>query len=144
MMTIPSKIGTRNILFPKFMFAATSSLTWGTTGWKAKRSVGKKKAGSSVNPDPPAMVLTLEPDRRELLGKCAKSDPSSFLERNDGGAAQRWGFGIKVYKEASFSEVIKKKKTFNLTHGHHESADLRRTLTCPYRNQVRLRGAHRL
>lgn len=62
------------------------------------------------------MVLTSEPGRRELPGKCAKRDPS-FLERSDGGAAQRWWswwwwwwFGIKkVYKEASFSEVGKKK-----------------------------------
>lgn len=58
------------------------------------------------------MVLTSEPGRRELPGKCAKRDPS-FLERSDGGAAQWWwwGFGIKkkVYKEASFSEVGKKK-----------------------------------
>lgn len=46
----------------------------------------KNAAGSSVNPDPPAMVLTLEPDRSELPGKCAKRDPSPFLERNDGGA----------------------------------------------------------
>lgn len=138
-MTIPSKTGTRNILLPKFMFAATSSLTWGDywLGGKEVREKKKKKraAGSS------AMILTFEPDRRELPGKCAKRDPSSFWERNDG-AAQRWGFGIRVYKEASFSEV--KKKTFNLSHGHHKSADLHRILTCLYRNQVLLRDAHTL
>lgn len=72
----------------------------------------KRAAGSSVNPDPPAMVLTFEPDRRELPGKCAKTDPSSFLERNDGGAAQRWGFGIKVYKKKPDFQRWKEKKNF--------------------------------
>lgn len=138
-MTIPSNTGTRNILLPKFMFAATSSLTWGTTGWEAKRSVEKTRSWILSEPRSAGNGPHIWARSQRTFRQMRKGRSIFFPGRK----RQRWGFGMKVYKEACFSEV-KKKKTFNLSDGQYESADLHRTLTCPYRNQVRLRGSHRL
>ena len=133
-MTIPSKTGTRNILLPKFMFAATFSSIWGTTGWEAKRSVEKTRcwilSGARSAGKGPYIWARSHRTSRQM-----RKERSIFFPGKKGRrcrAAVR-GSGLRSIKKP-VCQRKNQKTTFNLFHGHHERADLHRTLTCPYRN----------